>query len=541
MIIEAPGDDGLEWPTLGPQVVEWMHEHLVFGPGDLKGQPLRLDEEQQAFIWRFYELHPRGHAREGRRRFMRCGLSLAKGLRKTELMACVAAAELHPEAPVRFNGWQGRSKKLARGRGVNDPFVVLMAYTEEQSDELAFAALKAIIEEGPLRDEFDTGLERIIHKSGRGKAISVANSPNANDGARTTFQGFDETHRFTLPRQRATVNTMNANLPKRVISEAWSLEITTAPEPGGGSVAESTMDYAKAVVGGKVKDSTLFYYHRQASDDHDLTTPEGFRAAVIEASGVAAAWRNIDGIMALWSSPDQDQNYLERVYTNRLVQQTSQAFNVEAWKKLVQRESPIKRGSVIVLSFDGSLFYDSTCLLGTDIKTGYQWIIGLWERPENVETWKVPEEEVDAKVKWAFSEYTVWRMYCDPPHWQSWIAKWRGMFGEERVIDWYTNRNRQMAAACENYDTAIKSGLVCHSGDVRLVRHLGNARREALPQVDEQGKPLWVIRKERPDSPHKIDAATTGVLGWEGRTDAIAAGVQTDPFSGLVRNLAELL
>lgn len=540
MNLECPADDGARYPSLGRQVVDWMEEYLVFGPGDLRGQPLRLDQEQQAFIWRFYELYPKGHPLAGRRRFMRCALSLAKGLRKTELAACVAAAELHPDAPVRFNGWRG--KGLAPGRGVNDPFVVLVAYTEEQSDELCFAALRTILEKGPLKDDFDIGLERIIHKSGAGKAISVANSPSANDGARTTFQCFDETHRFTLPKQRATVQTMNANLPKRVISEAWGLEITTAPEPGAGSVAESTMDYAKGVIAGKVKDATLFFYHRQAGDEHDLTTVEGARAAVIEASGVAASWRNIDGVMALWAAPDTDRAFWERVWTNRLVQQTSQAFDVKVWDSLKRPDNPVKRQGVIVIGFDGSLFHDSTAIVCTDVKTGYQWIAGLWERPENAKDWKVPEEEVDEVIKSLFSQYTVWRLYADPPHWNSWISKWRGMFGEERVIDWHTSR-RQMAGAIEGYDTAIRTGLVCHGGDARFKRHLGNARRQALPgnQVDEQGQPLWVIKKERHDSPQKMDVAVAGALSWEARSDAIAAGVQTDPFSGLVRNLAEFL
>ena len=67
------------------------------------------------------------------------------------------------------------------------------------------------------------------------------------------------------------------------------LEITTAPEPGAGSVAEGTMEYAEAVADGRVTDAALFFLHRQASDDHDLTTREGARAAVIEASGPAAS------------------------------------------------------------------------------------------------------------------------------------------------------------------------------------------------------------------------------------------------------------
>jgi phage terminase large subunit-like protein len=120
----------------------------------------------------------------------------------------------------------------------------------------------------------------------------------------------------------------------------------------------------------------------------------------------------------------------------------------------------------------------------------------------------------------------VWRLYADPPYWQSWIAKWTGKFGEERVLEWWTNRRRPMTAALENFDTAIREGTVKNSGDPRLVRHIGNARREELKgQRDEQGKALWLIRKERSDSPQKIDAAMAAVLSWEARTDAIAAGV----------------
>jgi len=46
-----------------------------------------------------------------------------------------------------------------------------------------------------------------------------------------------------------------------------------------------------------------------------------------------------------------------------------------------------------------------------------------------------------------------------------------------------------------------------------------------MPQKDEEtGKTLWLIRKDRRDSPHKIDLAMAGVLSWEARNDAIAAG-----------------
>lgn len=530
MILSVPADDGSGYPTLGPQVVDWMHEHLVFGPGDLRGEPLRLDAEQQGFIWRFYELMPKGHPREGRRRFRRCALSLAKGLRKTELAACIAAAELHPEAPVRFNGWKG--KGLAQGKGVTDPFVVLVAYTEEQSDELAYGALKAILEESPIADDFDIGLERIMRQAGDGKAVSLSGAPNARDGARTTFQCFDETHWHTLPRLKQGHQTMMANLPKRKIADPWALEITTAPEPGAGSVAEATMEYAQAVIDGKVADSSLFFFHREASEHHDLMKKDGARAAVVEASGAASEWRDIDAIVALWEDPTTDRTYWERVWCNRLVKSSSQAFDVARWKALAVKEKPaIKAGDLITLGFDGAQFHDSTGIIATHVQTGYQWMAGVWEKPvtPQAKPWQVPAEEVDAVVRSLFAQYTVWRMYADPPYWQSWIATWRGAFGDEVVIEWWTNRHRPMTAALENFDTAIRDGTISHDGSKDYTRHIGNARRQDLPQRDEQGKALWLIRKDRPDSPHKIDLAMAGVLSLEARTDAIAAGATKAP------------
>jgi hypothetical protein len=527
MIKVVPPDDGVKYPTLGPQVVDWMHENLVFGPGDLRGEPLRLDEEQQGFIWKLYEVFPKGHAQAGRRRFRRGALSLAKGLRKTELGACIAAAELHEDAPVRFNGWSGRG--LSTGRGVTDPFVVLVAYTEEQSDELAYGALRAILEEAPIGKDFDIGLERIIRLDGAGKAVSLAGSPNARDGARTTFQLFDETHWMTLPRLKQAHQTMMANLPKRKLSDAWALEITTAPEPGTGSIAEATMDYADAVSEGRLTDAGLFYFHRQASDEHDLTTRAGARAAVVEASGAAAAWRDIDAIVGLWADPTTDKAYWERVWCNRLVQGSTQAFNVGLWKKLETSENPVQPGDAITVGFDGALFFDSTGMVATHVRTGYQWVAGLWEKPAHVAEWQVPTDAVDAVVQGLFESYNVVGFYADPPYWQSWIAKWDGQYGENRVVQWYTTRRRHMAAALESFDTAIKEAHISQDGDPRLVRHLGNCRRVNLPQVDEAGNPLWLIQKERPDSPHKIDLAMAAVISWAARTQAIADGLVDGP------------
>ena len=57
-----------------------------------------------------------------------------------------------------------------------------------------------------------------------------------------------------------------------------------------------------------------------------------------------------------------------------------------------------------------------------------------------------------------------------------------------------------------------------------MARHIGNACRRLTNLRDGEGERLYVICKERPDSPHKIDGAMAADLSWEARTDAIAAG-----------------
>lgn len=518
--------DRKPWPSLGGQVCDWIEENLVFGPGDLRGLPARLDDEKRALIWRLYEVYPQKHKMAGRRRFKRAGISLAKGTAKTELAAWIGAAELHASSPVRCVGWKDGEPV---GGPVTDPFIVLSAYTEEQSDELCYGALKVILENSPIANDFDIGLDRIMRIKGDGKAVSVSGAPNARDGARTTFQICDETHWWTLERLRRAHQTMLTNIPKRKLADAWTLETTTAPEPGSGSIAEATMDYAKQVDSGALKDDRLFYFHRQASDKHNWETEEGAKAAIIEAAGPCAAWRDNESILQLWRDPTSDRSYIERVYGNRLVMSSRKAFDILLFKSLAG-PSPVKPGDAITLGFDGSQFNDSTGLVGTHLKTGYQWVVGIWERPYNATNWQVPAAEVDARVRETFSTYTVLRMYCDPPYWQSWIAKWSGDFGEDYVWEWWTNRRRHMSYALESFDTAMKERHLSHDGSEALIRHIGNAYKRNLGEKDELGKQLWLIEKERSDSPNKMDLAMCAALSNQARNDCIAIGALSEGY-----------
>lgn len=520
-VLTIPELDPKPWPTLGPQVWSWMLDSLVYGPGDLRGVALAdapPDDEFRALLYRAYEVFPRDHPRAGRRRFRRVAWSLRKGTAKTERAAFVAAAELHPDAPVRCDGWKRVGSRWDPvGVGVTDPYIPLVAYTEEQTEDLAYAALYAILSEGPLADAFDIGLERIVRVTGDGKAVALASAPDARDGARTTFQHFDETHRFVLPRLREAHRTMLANTVKRKIADPWSLETTTMFAPGEGSVAERTWEYATAVAEGRETDSSLFFFHRGAGDEHDLSTEDGVRDAVLDASGTAAAWSDIDGIVSLWRDPTTDRSYFERVWLNRLVQQADQAFDVPLYQSL-QREETIADGADIVLGFDGSRFHDDTGLVATDMTTGLQVVLGHWRHPgRGHEDWEIPEEEVHAAVDVAFDRFTVKRLFADPFYWETAVAGWQAKHGARVVSPWPTNRPKQMGEAVAAYITAMRTGELGHDGNPNLVQHFGNARRHDIHYRGDAGERLFTIRKERPDSPHKIDLVMAAILSWTAR------------------------
>lgn len=528
-VLEVPPDDGNIWPSLGGQVCRFIEEHLVFGPGDLRGEPAKLDAEKRALIWRFYEVFPkgakddRGKLIEGRRRFRRCCWSAQKGSAKTELAAWLAAVELHPEGPVRCAGWKG-GRPL--GGPVTDPYIPMVAYTEEQTEDLAYGALKAILENSRLAGDFDIGLERIMRRHGDGKCVALASSPNARDGARTTFAHKDETHRWTLPNLKRAHRTMIANLPKRLMADPWELETTTAYSPGEGSVAESTAQYAKAVGDGRVSDSKLFFYHRQAGDHHDISTPAGLRAAVIEACGPTVAWRDVSGIVDQWQDPEADEAYLERVWLNRPKQTSAQAFDSVAWGAN-RRPWPASVGkhALVTLGFDGSLSDDATALIATHVPTGFQWPLGIWERPLTHDgPWEIDKPAVMAVMDEAFATYDVWRLNADPSKWDEQLAIWAGKYTAQRVVAWSTTLYRKMALALKSYAGAIRAGECTNNGDAAHARHIGNAVKVTQNFTDDDGTPLWLIQKDRQGSPNKIDAAMASALSWEARLAAIASG-----------------
>lgn len=542
----VPSFDEEPWPSLGGAICDLIEERAVFGPGSLKGEPAKLDDEKRAAIWKAYELYPKGHEQAGRRRFRRVRFSWRKGTAKTEFGGWLSFAELHPEAPVRFDGWDASGNPV--GRPVRDPYIPMLAFTQEQVHELAYGVLYTVCTEGPDADLFDASLERIIRIGERGadgKAVPLAGSPNARDGARTTFQYYDETHRLDGPTARAAYETMEANLPKRPLDDPWSLGTTTAGEPGRRSVAEIDKEEAEAINRGEVEEPEMFYFHREAGthspetgEKYDLTKLEDRIEAVREASGPSvAAWSDLRGVAKQWDRPGTDESYLERVWLNRWTQTKNQAYDVRAWDEHSRPGEVIQDGADISLGLDGSRWKDTTALVATDMESGLQQVMGLWIPDEDN---PVDPAEVESTTDDVFERFNVALMYGDPAMgWDEQLANLASKHGPKTVMFFYNDsRNlRNTAYMCRSYAQAIETGEVYGNGEVdeegidHLRNHLANAQKYEIKMVDEEGKKLWSVKKEKHDSDKKIDLAMAGGMSYQARIDALKRGWQPEEKS----------
>lgn len=456
----------------------------------------------------------------------------------TELMALITITELHPDAPVRFNGYDPKAPGgLKPGRSVVSPHIPLLAPTKEQLDDLAYGAIKKILNMIDDAHLFDVTNDRVlIVGESESKIIPVAANAGRLDGHRPTFQGIDEPHRLFEDRHRAAYATMMNNLPKRAIDDPWQLTCTTAGDPSEPSIARDHYQTGIKILEGKMEDPRTFFYHRQTSDENaKFDTMSDRIRALREASGEEASkFRDLVSVASKWDEEGADHSYLERVWCNRWTQAARNAFDADAFRDLGDPSLIIPEGSFVTLGFDGAQTQDSTALVMTEIETGIQNLVGLWERPEDAKKWQVPVQEVHDIIDHIFDKYDVWKLYFDPPYWQEAGNIWAGKY-EGRVIEWPTRNQTNIYYALRAYNEAIEKGDVAHEFNSDFMRHIANAGKNELNLYDDEG--LRKYRLAKISQERKYDAAMAAVLSWQARLDALKAGAESQPVKQIPRRL----
>jgi len=520
--------DPKRFVSLGFEAIDWIEAYLCHGPGDVQGEPLVIDDEMAAFIVKAYELDPE----TGRRKIKRAFLSRPKGRAKSEIAGALVCFEAL--GPCRFDGWNADGDPV--GRPLTYPFIRCMATEEGQAgntyDNVTVMLSHLAEHAGDEFPRIDLGRSaqtssRIFFEGG-GEIVPSTASSASKDGGKESFSVFDETHLYVLPELRAMHKMVRRNLTKRKLADPWGLETSTMYAVGEDSVAEATHQYWEDVKAGKVRDGGLLVDHRQAPHVEDLHNDEQLLAALEYVYGDAASWMDLETIARDMQAPDTDPEDARRYFLNQRGTRSGVAFDAGRWAELAKPGFTVPKKDLIVVGFDGARWRDSTALIGTQLRTGYQWVIGAWEAPtgkKEAETWGVPVGEVHAALEAAFDQWRVARVYADPPYWEETVAAWAGKYGEKIVVEWWTHRPRPMAFALRAFRTAQTDGSLSHDGDKLYARHIANAVKRDARVKDDDDKPMWTIQKDRHDSPRKIDAAMAGCLSWEARRDAITSGV----------------
>lgn len=506
-----------EFPTLGYLVWDWIEDHCVIPDGDQAGEPFLLTKEQGRFLVWFYRLRPNAKPVEGKHKpasafhYNRGGqLVRAQKWGKTPFAGGIVCCEA--AGPVVFDGWDADGEPV--GRPWATPWIQVTACAEDQTDN-TWRALQPMIELGPLAAEIpDTGETR-INLPGGGRIDRVSSAHLTRLGQRITFGLQDQSESWTPEnRGRKLADTQRRNLAGM---GGRFLETANAWNPSDHSVAQQTSEDTAPGVYIDDRDPGPGSIHNKRE-----------RRKLLRRAYGDAWYVDLDRIEGeLVSLIPRDPAQGERWFLNRKRAEHDAAFDLEKWDALARPDDEIPEGAKVTVGVDGARTEDALAVVVTSIEGAHQQAGGMiWEIDPDVEGHEHPLEEVDGAMAAIFESYDVWRVYIDPHNIERLVERWAGRWGAKTIIEWFTNRPKQIAYAVRHYVRAVGLGDLTHDGDELFRAHIGNARRRKLPRiVDENREQMWTLTKDRPHSPNKIDAAMAGTLSWEARSDAIAAGV----------------
>ena len=525
-----------EFPSLGPQIVEWIERLLVHGPGDVEGEPIVIDDEFYEFVVRSYRLDPD----TGQRVYRRAFLSRAKGRAKSELAGMLVCAEAL--GPVRFAGWDASGDPV--GRPVRSPYIRCLATEEGQSgntfDNVSSMMAHLVERHGDEFPGIDFGRTaqtstRIILHAQHGEITPSTAAGASKDGGKETFAVFDETHLYVLPELRRMHSVVRRNLRKRRAAEPWCLETSTMYRPGEESVAEATHAYAQAIGEGRVKERGLLFDHRQGPSDTDLADRDSLLAGLRAAYGPAADWMDLDGIIAEIWDPQSDPADSRRYWLNQPATAEDALVAAADWDRCETADA-LDPGDEITLGFDGSKSEDATVLVAERVRDRFVTVIGAQEHDPSVPGWEVDREYFDGLVASVFAQYRVVGFFSDVAHFETYVDKWALEYAADlqvkaspkSVVGWdMRGRLQQSTAAVERLVAAVEDGSLHHDGGTLLRRHVLNARRRPN---------RWGISfgKDSRGSSRKVDGFASLLLADMARAEYVAAGVGKRERSGRV-------
>jgi phage terminase large subunit-like protein len=356
------------------------------------------------------------------------------------------------------------------------------------------------------------GYREMRKRGDSGRIRVLAADVDTADGVIPTMALVDELHRH---RSADLYGIFRDGLGPRAgrmitISTAGGHEMSPLGQMRAAALSLPTVERAGAHTFASTPDRSYVMHEWALRKEDDLDDLQ------VVALANPASWQTIPALRARHDSPSMLPWQWARFACGVWVSSEAWWISAEDWNVLGE-ESELVPGERITLGFDGARVGDSTALVGCRVSDGLVGLIAVWEAPADAPSWEVPAGEVDAVLAEVMERYRVLRGYFDPPLWRSEIDSWAREYGD-KVIQRYDTARAKMMGAVERFRTDVATQRLKHTGDVTLTRHVLNAQtREA------RGGGYW-LAKDRPGSPHKIDAAVAAVLAYEARADVLAAG-----------------
>ena len=526
---EYPG----EWPTLGWAMLDWYTEYLA-QPDLSHYKPLELTEEQAQFVLKWYRLDPV----TGRRVYRRGLFSRPKKYGKSPMTSAFGIGE--GLGPVVFDGWDANGRPVGKPWAeVRTPWVQFAALNEKQTGN-AFQPVLDMLRMGPAIDEFDIDPMETFVALPKGRIEYITSSGDSKEGERPTFAVLDQSEAWN---QRNGGKNLAAVIRRNLAGTGGtSLETPNSYRPGSGSVSEESFEFAQMIKDGRARESGLLLDHQEAPADTDMSDDDSLYAGLLEAYGTSAkengGWVDISRIIDEIRDPATDPQDARQYFLNQITHASDSWMSRPELMGAADSTVVIPDDERIVLGFDGSKGRsrgkaDATALVGMSVDSRHLFTIRVWEKTDaDPQDWAPNPAEVDAVVRETFQKFNVLGFYADPSGWTGQIAQWEADFGrrlrvkasrDAPISAWPRGKDTKVSEHVEKLRQALVMREITWDGGSALMRHILNARRRST-------RTGYLLYKQFPDSPDKIDAAYAAVMAYKAYIDALSRGAAKRGF-----------
>ena len=517
-----------EFPSLGWECLEWVEE-LLAQPDSPQYQPLTLTLEQAQFLIDWYRLDPG----TGRRVYRRGVLSRAKGWGKSPIMGALGALEAL--GPVLFDGWDADGRPVGKPWSeVRTPLVQFAALNEDQTRN-AYEPMLEMLREGPVIDEYDIDPMDSFVALPKGRIEFITAAALSKEGMKPVFAAMDQSEGWT--KSNGGVNLAAVLRRNAGKIGGTTMETPNSYRPGSGSVAEQTFAYANMIKEGRVRERGLLMDHREAPADTELADRDSLRRGLVVAYGDSSkdkgGWVDLDRIVDEIYDPATDPQDARQYYLNQVTHASDSWVSRPELLAAAAPSMTVAEGERIVLGFDGSRGRvrgkaDATALVGMSVESKHLFTIRVWERKDSdPQDWAPDPAEVDAVVRETFDTYRVLGFYADPSGWTEQVAQWEAKFGrrlkvrasrDAPITAWPRGKDTRVAEHVEKLRQALVMQEITWDGGSALMRHMLNARRRSIRSGG------YLLYKQFPDSPDKIDAAYAAVMAYKAFIEVVSKG-----------------